>query len=173
MAEITHLNRMSYGLLVPLLMDYFLLEGTSYSRAELKKLLNHDVALYEMFVLREGSQICGCVGVRLRGHGEAELGYLAVRKIHYDKGYGTLLLQHALAYCKQQQITSLFSVIPRAYELLFAQHGFVQKKDRVCMELVRQPLSQQRNLQDTFREMHEVEDIASVTATRLRKLRTS
>ena len=172
MPTFVKLARTEHRLILPLLQHLFTLEGKTYALGDVKKILASDIAdRRDIFALKEGSTVIGCVCLALRDD-DAELSHFVVGQEHAGKGYGELLLQHVLDYCMKHHVTSLSCVIPRVYELLFAQNGFFMNRDKVFMELKRQPATQQASLKDTFQDLSAVEDIVGVTAQKLRRLKT-
>jgi|GEM_PF-5225699 len=166
------LSKNEYKVILPLLQHLFTLEGKNLSLPDVKKMVASEISSrYELFALKEGASVAGCVGIRIQG-GHADLHYFAVAPSYAGKGYGELLLQHTLDHCIKQNVLSLSCTVPRVYELLFVQKGFFVNREKIHMELKRQTTDQQVNLKDTFQDLTAVQDIAGVTAQKLRKLKT-
>ena len=159
--------------LMNVLQESFLLEGKTYSKAEISKFVANEIQSgRNFFVLKEGKEIVGCVNVFIMDGRDAELRNFFVLKDYVDKGYGAKLLENAVAYCRQHNANRIFSVIPRMHELLFAQNGFYLDKNNVCVELINSMPEQQANLQNQLNDISAVEEIAGKTAEKLRGLKT-
>lgn len=155
---------------IPLLQQAAAREGKSFSSQHIKRLLKSFEGQRELFVVKGGGKVMGCVSVKMQD-GEAELDHFAVAQ-EADQGYEKVLLERVMEHCLQHEATVISSVIPRAYEQLFIQHGFFVNDRKVCVELKRVEGEQQRDLRATLQDLAAVEDIAGKTAEKLRKLRT-
>lgn len=144
------------------------MEGKTYASREVKQLLQRELQSgREFFVLKEGKEVKGCVGVMMKGE-DAELAYLVAR----EQGGEVQVLEGILQISRQKGVTHFTGVIPKVYELLFVQKGFSLDRGRVCVEMKDGVVEQQANLQEQLQDLAQVEDIAGKTAEKLRRLKT-
>ncbi len=79
------------------------------------------------FVLKENSKIIGTVAIIKKGDKVAELKRLYVTKGYQGKGYGSLLLDTAIKYCKNNDYTKLEFETNKKFtkaHLLYQRRGF-------------------------------------------------
>ena len=170
--EIVKAARTDEKALLALLKEYFAHEGKDYSKHELQQIITRaQHSGKEFHLLKEGTRVVGCISIILREKNEVELDTLFVAKAFEGKGYEALLLDHALAFCERENIHTIMSVIPRAYELLFAQKGFHLHKNKVCVELKKQ-VTQQKNLHEQLKDLAHVEETSDQTSEMLGALKT-
>lgn len=102
------------------LINYFADKGEMLPRA-LSEIYEN---IRDLFVLREGDEIVGCVALHIAWADLAEIKSLAVKEGRQEQGLGSLLIQACLEEARELGIPTIFCLTYKP--VFFEKHGFRQ-----------------------------------------------